>query len=222
MTQLFNPTAEVPFVITGGAEGRNCFAQAISMLQIRPDWRLIMGSILAYGRDDQLDEPGWYWQKPWHQHMWLVDTDGRIHDPSLRNLQGWANAVNITLPCPVEEMQASVIPFGKKQGDLVLKVMRAPFDAPRPEQVIYTPGLIFSCSHDDFQPTHLFTATWGMAAMQSVKAGGWTADQAAAVLSRLDDNPNQTGAMPPELVKVMHRRKVVRKPQVNASGRGFA
>lgn len=182
MTATFNPLPDM-HIITMGTEGADCFAQAVALQELRPNLRFMLGSVMAWCQDDRVKGQPSYWQRPWCQHCWLIDEDGSIVDPAIRNLQHWADNSDITLPCAVDEMTATVIPWDVSTiKETVHELINCKFNATPDHQLVYLPGAIFGMSHDIQDQGKHFYRVWGSAAMTCANNGGLDRNQYEVVM----------------------------------------
>ena len=185
---LFSPLEDTPFVIAPGFErGANCFSQVIGLIGIKPKWKIILGSVLLYCQDDLQESAPSYWQRPWVQHAWLIDENGKIHDPAIRNLEFWAEAAACTLPCPVEDMKAIIIKRDENQKENLSKLINSPFNQKPAHELAYLPGLIFTQSIDTTKMTDVELNAWGGAASFSEKKGGLNEQQFIKAMEKIDE-----------------------------------
>jgi len=175
--QGHSPIEGLPYITTLGREGLDCVAQVQGLLQLKPTWRAMIGTLLVYCQDDlQVTRPS-YWQRPWVFHCWLVDADGVIRDPAARNLDSWAQVTSNTLPCPVEAMTAEVIPHGPETEAQINDCLNGPFNE-RPDNVLrYCPGAVLFLSKKEAKQPDPVQRIWAEMAYYSALKGGLTAAQ---------------------------------------------
>ena len=182
----FKPLPEM-HIVTLGTQGADCFEQAKAMAYMRPQLKIMIGSLMAWCQDDRLPNAPSYWQRPWVQHCWLVDEDGQVIDPALRNLQTWADATEITLPCSVEDMTATVVPWDVDtiQGT-VHELINCKFNDTPEHPLIYLPGAIFGQSTDLEDYGRHFFGVWSGAAGVTATRGGLSRDHLEKMLRVVD------------------------------------
>ena len=142
----FNPTQNAPWITIAGAnQGLDCFQKVHALMDLRPTYRAVIGSVMVWCRDDlQLSKPS-YWMRPWPIHCWCIDDEGRIVDPAFRNLQFWEKASNVRLP---DDLTAASFPMIKDSDRLLVDatylVHSWPLnETPQCPKVIYAPGVLW-------------------------------------------------------------------------------
>lgn len=170
---------------TDGA-GTNCHHRAEAGLALFPQLRAVIGTLHLQGcRDLRTGQPiGW--AKPWGHHVWLIEPDGDYYDPSAPNLAIWAEAQEIELPRPWEQLRAGVIESSREQARIIGQIIGGhPTGTDLPE-AIYLPGLVYSSNVEELPASPAYVTAWGRLASESVKAGGWDAAQLSEALGRVD------------------------------------
>lgn len=173
-------------LVTGSdGSGRNCADRALAALSLCPDARAVIGSVILRGGRCLRTGERMHSCKPWGHHIWLIRGGRGFHDPSISNLATWAERQQIELPRPMEQMTAQVMLSRRAQAG-ILEALTAPRPRPLPADLIYLPGLVFTLSWEEVSFTDNYIHAWGKLARESVRAGGWSAEQLGAALARVD------------------------------------
>jgi hypothetical protein len=171
-------------IFTTGPVGRDCASRAQALLTIRPSYRALIGTVLLQGAHDLRSGQPATWAKPWDHHIWLVDPDGGLIDPSRDNLLSWAEQVDIALPCPPDEMRVEVLNTHQQHRALLSAYVS--ISSGPPADLFYLPGLVFSSSVEEMPASPEYVSAWGKLAGECQKAGGWDLHQLEEGLGRVD------------------------------------
>jgi hypothetical protein len=171
----YSPMEDLPVVFTLGSEGADCAGQAAGILHLRPSWRAVIGTLLVCCPDDAGQHR---WLRPWFGHCWLVDDDGLIRDPSLRNLEHWAATTGYTLPGQPESLTAALQPEGPASAAELERVLSAGAEPSRPEHVLrYFPHVVGAGAAEAPGPERQAATNWRAAARISGEDDGLTLEQ---------------------------------------------
>lgn len=166
-------------------EGTNCHHRALAALSVFPELRAVIGSLLIQGCRDLRTGQLVGWAKPWGHHVWLVEPDGTLYDPSISNLAHWERVQEMALPRPWDELPPCVITDPQQQAHLVGRITAGRPTPPMPE-LVYLPGLVYSSNVEEQPSSPAYVTAWGRLAQESVKAGGWDASQLEGALARVE------------------------------------
>lgn len=170
--------------------GQNCLDRALAALTICPDARAVIGSLILRGGRCLRSGAALHSCKPWGHHVWLVQGERGFQDPSIRNLERWAQVQEIELPGPLAALSACSVLRPAAQIQIVQAVIQA---QPLPADLIYLPGLIFSTDLEELPTPPAYIHAWGKVAKQSIAAGGFD----LAELIAADERVGQYMAEPP-------------------------
>lgn len=157
--------------LAGDGSGRNCIDRAAAALQLCPHARVVIGSLILRGGRCQRTGRRMHSCKPWHHHAWLIEGDRGHHDPSLQNLELWADVEAVQLPGPVSRLSGCTVSSRLAQGQILQAIVKA---EPLPADLIYLPGLVFGTDLEEAPPDPAYVHAWGRVASQSVRSGGFT------------------------------------------------
>jgi len=175
----YSPIADLPVVFTLGNEGTDCVGQAAGILHLRPSWRAVIGTLLVCCPDGGGQHR---WLRPWIGHCWLVDGEGLIHDPSLRNLEHWAATTGHTLPGQPESLTVAPQPEGPASAAELERTLLAGAEPSRPEHVLrYFPHVMTATAAEALGPERRAAANWRAACRISGEDDGLTLEQLEAL-----------------------------------------
>lgn len=184
----FDPTANVPkLTISDSNAGFDCIAQVQALQELRPNLKVMIGTVVVWCQDELARHRPWYFQKPWHWHCWLVDDAGVIHDPAIHNLGTWAAASQCTLPNH-HQLWAKELP-NASDADVSALVGWSFNDWPTFGEVIYLPGVIYECNRAPYSSVFTYerVETWASVAELAVQWQGFTPKEFTAALKIVDD-----------------------------------
>ena len=201
---------------TDGA-GTNCHHRALAALELFPQLRAVIGSLMVRGGRCLRTGRAVAWAKPWGHHVWLIEPDGAHYDPSACNLAHWAREQEMELPRPWQQMTAGVVESPRWQARIVAQILGG---HPTPEELpeaLYMPGLVYSSDIEEMPASHAYVTAWGRLAGESVKAGGWDAAQLSEALERVDG----LMAEPPRIRRTPVPMRRHNRPRPTAQGFGL-
>ena len=201
---------------TDGA-GTNCTDRALVALELFPQLRAVIGSLMLQGCRDLRSGRRVSWAKPWGHHVWLIEPDGAHYDPSACNLAHWAREQEMELPRPWQQMTAGVIDSRREQARLLAQIIGGHPTASSLPQAVYLPGLVYSSDVEEAPSSHAYVTAWGRLAGESVKAGGWDAAQLSEALERVDG----LMAGPPRIRSTPVPMRRQNRPRQTAQGFGL-
>jgi hypothetical protein len=173
------PLDGLPVVFTLGDEGHDCVGQAAGMLYMHPRWHAVIGTLLVCCPDGTGQHQ---WRMPWIGHCWMVDEDGLIRDPSLRNLEHWTAETGHTLPCPPEDLTVALQPEGPTSAADLGQALQAAAEPSQPEHALrYFPHVVGAIEWEAAGPEQQAGANWRAAAHVSGEYDGLTVDQLEAL-----------------------------------------
>lgn len=178
--------SKLQIITATDGEGTNCHHRALCALNICPDARAVIGTLMIQGCRDLRTGECVPWAKPWGHHIWLIERDGSHYDPSISNLSHWCRVQEMELPRPWDQLTVGVIGSHQGQKRILAHLLRHNSGTEGLPDAIYLPGLVFSSNKEENQFSYGYVTAWGQLALESVRAGGWDAAQLEEALSRVD------------------------------------
>lgn len=177
MPETFYPAREVPIVLTphsfGEAAGIDCVANAYAYSKMLPGAKVMVGGFLAKSIHPD-DGPPAIWNTPWPWHVWLIDKDGAVKDPSIANLAHWKQQTGMSLPVEPWDIRAVNLPFTSPKGQHEA-INRHLFDEAMRDvdyEVAYVPGQPAYLCLDDEADAPLDIQMMGQLAVSAAEEGG--------------------------------------------------
>lgn len=172
----------IHLTVAGDGSGQNCIDRADVALQLCPNARAVIGSLILRGGRCRQTGQRMHSCKPWHHHAWLIEGERGHHDPSLQNLELWAELVDVELPGPVSTLRGCTVSSRQAQARILKAIDKAD---PLPADLIYLPGLVFTTDYEEQPPDPIYVHAWGRVADESVRSGGFTSDELQVACLRL-------------------------------------
>lgn len=174
--------AGVHLTVAGDGSGQNCIDRAAAALQFCPSARAVIGSLILRGgrclRTGRLIHSC----KPWHHHAWLIKGQQGHHDPSLQNLELWAEVEAMELPDSIARLSRCTVSSRRAQAQILRAIAKA---EPLPADLNYLPGLVFSSDLEESPPSPAYVHAWGRVASDSIRAGGFDRAQLLEACARV-------------------------------------
>lgn len=136
------------YVVT--SSGQDCFQRASLYSKLFPNYRLQAGNVRSLMVDNQ---PGikvpnsLFWNELWRVHLWLIDEEGNVFDPSIQNIEIYSkdpsNMVDLHLP-PSDLQAISFDENIQKQQYMIGLIDKASFKFNVKDEgvhIIYFPGI---------------------------------------------------------------------------------
>ena len=167
-----------PHLLGQAASRDDCGRETLALLRAMPDLRGFVGSCMVRGgRSLATMEAVHGCDIPWTHHVWAIDPDGVLIDPTAAELLPDLMKVFYEPPAPLEQLPARIVWDPAHQSAELAKLDDA--DRPRFDvlaELIYLPGNV--------NPHTVGPAWWRLAEKSRNPAVGFGADDLAPLVDR--------------------------------------